>query len=81
MVTSAEMSPSRRTNDAVCIFSYEYISETAKSNWSVKSIGDGARWADLTIRITNSCSMCARRRNIVNDCSVKPKGCNCLLEK
>ena len=26
-------------NDAVCIFSYEYLSETAKSNWTVKRIG------------------------------------------
>ena len=27
VVTSAEISPSLRTNDAVCIFSYEYLSE------------------------------------------------------
>ena len=42
-------------NDAVCIFSCEYLSETAKSNWAVKriylSIGESARWADLTIRL------------------------------
>ena len=31
IVTSAEISPSRRTSDAVCIFSYEFLSETANS--------------------------------------------------
>ena len=38
-------------NDAVCIFWYEYLSETAKSNWAVKRIRQSARWADLTIRL------------------------------
>ena len=47
----AEMSPFRRINDAVCIFSYEYLSETVKSNCSVNCIGESARWADLTIRL------------------------------
>ena len=32
VVTNAEISPSRRTNDAVCISTYDYLSETAKSN-------------------------------------------------
>ena len=32
VVTRAEISPYRRTNDAACIFSYEYLSETVKSN-------------------------------------------------
>ena len=49
VVTIAEIGPSRRTNDAVCIFSYEYLSETAKSNCEVKRIGESARWASLTI--------------------------------
>ena len=40
-----------RTNDAVCIFSYEYLSDTVKSNCAVKFIGESARWADLTIRL------------------------------
>ena len=40
VVTSAEMSPSRSTNDSVsCIFSYEYLSETAKSNYAAKRLG------------------------------------------
>ena len=52
VVTSAEISPSRRTNDAVCIFSYEYLSKTAKSNFAVKRIRGSARWADFTIRPT-----------------------------
>ena len=51
MVTSAEISPSAVRNAAVCIFSYEYISETAKSNWTVKRIGERAGWTDLTIRL------------------------------
>ena len=25
-----------KLNDAVCIFSYEYLSKTAKSNWAAK---------------------------------------------
>ena len=45
VVTSAEVSPSRRTNDAVYIFSYEYLSETAKSNCAVKRIGESVRRA------------------------------------
>ena len=51
VVTIAEISSSRRTNDAVCIFSYEYLSKTGKSNCTVKRIGESARWADLTIRL------------------------------
>ena len=41
-------------NDAVCIFSYEYPSETATINWEVKRFGETARWADLTIRLVVS---------------------------
>ena len=51
VVTCAEISPSRRTNDAVCIFLYEYLSESAKSNCAVKRIGESVRWADLTISL------------------------------
>ena len=51
VVTSAEIRPSCRTNDAVCNFSYDYLSEAAKSNCAVKRIGESARWADLTIRL------------------------------
>ena len=51
VVTSAEINPSRHTNDAICIFSYEYLSETAKSNSVLKRIGDSARWADVTIHL------------------------------
>ena len=51
-------------NNALCIFSYKYLSETVKSNWSVKcmqGMGESARWADLTIRlIVKANSMCAR---------------------
>ena len=65
VVTSAEISLSRRTKDAVCIFSYEYLSEAAKSNSAVKrihGIRESARWADLTIRlIVKANSMSARR--------------------
>ena len=32
VVTSAEISQSRHTNNAVCIFSYEYLFETVKSD-------------------------------------------------
>ena len=65
MVTSAEISPFRRTNDAVCIFSYEYLSEMAKSNCAVKRIGESARWADLTMRlIVKANSMSARIKNL-----------------
>ena len=65
VVTSAEISPLRRTNDAVCIFSYEYLSETAKSNCAVKRIGESARWDDLTIRlVVKANSMSARIRGI-----------------
>ena len=47
--------------DALCIFSYKYLSETVKSNWSVKRMGQSARWADLTIRlIVKANSMSAR---------------------
>ena len=59
VVTGAEIRPSCRTNDAVCIFSYEYLSETAKSNCAVKRLGESARWANLTIVKINS--MSARR--------------------
>ena len=38
MVTGAEISQSRRTNDAVSMFSYKYLSETAKSHCAVKRI-------------------------------------------
>ena len=38
-------------DDAVYIFSYEYLSETATSNLAVKCIDESARWADLTIRL------------------------------
>ena len=51
VVTCAEMNPSRRTKDAVCIFSYEYLSETVRSSYAVKCMGESARWADLTIRL------------------------------
>ena len=51
VVKSAQISPSRRTNDAVCMFSYEYLSEMAKSNCVVKRIGETVRWSDLTIRL------------------------------
>ena len=30
-------------NDAVCIFSYEYLFEAAKSNYEVKRFGESAR--------------------------------------
>ena len=40
-----------RNNDIVYIFSYEYLSETAKSHYAVKLIGESARWVDLTIRL------------------------------
>ena len=46
VVTSAKISLSRCTDDAVCIFLSEYLSETAKSNYAVKCIGESARWAD-----------------------------------
>ena len=36
VVNSAEISPYRCTNDVVCVFSYEYLSETAKANYAVK---------------------------------------------
>ena len=50
--------------DAVCIFSYEYLSETAKSNCAVKRIGESARWADLTIRfVVKANSMSSRKGN------------------
>ena len=51
VVTSAEIRPSRCTKDAVCIFSYEYLSETEKSSCAVKRIEESARWADLIIRL------------------------------
>ena len=61
VVTCAEISQSRRTNDAVCIFSYEYLSETAKSTWAVKRRAESAIWDDLTIRpIVKTNSMSAR---------------------
>ena len=51
MVTSAEMNTSCRTNDVVCIFSYEYLYLKRKSYKSaVKRIGKCAR-ADLPIRL------------------------------
>ena len=37
--------------DSFHFISYEYLFETAKSNCAVKSIGESARWADLTIRL------------------------------
>ena len=49
-VKSADINPSRRTNDAVCIFSYEYL----KSNWAVTRRGESARWAHPTIRLIYS---------------------------
>ena len=59
------MSPSRRTNDALCIFSYEYISETAISNCAVKRIGESARWADPNIRlVVKADSMSARMKDL-----------------
>ena len=45
-------------NDAVCIFSYEYLFKAAKSNWAVKRFGESARWTDFTILLlvkANSC--------------------------
>ena len=66
VATSAEISPSRHTNDAVCIFSYEYLSETVKSNCAEKRIGESARWADLAIRlVVKSNCMSARRAGTV----------------
>ena len=66
VVTSAEIRPSRRTNDAVCFFSYEYLSETAKSNCAVKRMEESARWADLTIRLVVEANcMSARKLYIV----------------
>ena len=53
-------------SDIICIFSYEYPSETAKSNRAVKVIGESVRCADLTIRlIVKANSMSARIYNIV----------------
>ena len=66
VATSAEISPSRHTNDAVCIFSYEYLSETVKSNCAEKRIGESARLADLAIRlVVKSNCMSARRAGTV----------------
>ena len=62
LVTSAEISPSRRTNDAVCIFSYEYLSETEKPNCAEKRIGESARWDDLTIRLVVKVNCTSARR-------------------
>ena len=66
VVTSAEISPSRHTNDAVCIISYEYLSETVKSNCAVKRrLWECARWADLTIRlVVKANSVNARNKDI-----------------
>ena len=36
---------------ARCIFSYKYLSQTAKSYWAVERFGESARWADPTIRL------------------------------
>ena len=65
VVTCAEMSPYRRTKDAVCIFSYEYLSETAKLNCAVKRIGESARRADLTIRLAVKASNMSARYNTI----------------
>ena len=53
----------RGTNDAVYIFSYEYLSETAKIELCSESyIGESAGWTDLTIRlVVRANSMSARR--------------------
>ena len=61
VVTSAENSPSRHTNDAVCIFSYEYLSETTKSNCAMKRFGQSARWADLTIHFVVKANSMSKR--------------------
>ena len=61
VVTSAEISPSRLLNDAVCIILYEYLFETTKSSGAVKRFGESGRWADLTIRlVVEANSMSAR---------------------
>ena len=48
----------------ICIFSYEYRFETAKPSLTVKRIGENARWADLTIRLSvvKANSMSARKK-------------------
>ena len=65
-MTSAEIRPSRRTNDAVCFFSYEYLSETAKSNCAVKRMEESARWADLTIRLVVEANCMSARKLYIN---------------
>ena len=65
-------------NDAVCIFSYEYLSET---NWAVKRIGESVRCADLTIRLAvKANSMSARRfvigvTKVTDRCDIVVDGC------
>ena len=53
-------------NDVVCIFSYEYPSEKAKSNWVVKRIGESARWADLIIRLVVKINIMSARSTDYN---------------
>ena len=70
VVTSAEISPSRRTQHAVCIFSYESI-EGGKIELSskVNYFGENARWADLTIRlVVKANSMSARMCCLYHTC-------------
>ena len=60
-------------NNVVCIFSYEYLSETAKLNRTVKRIGESARWADLTIRlVVKPNSMSARNKRPQTGAATNP---------
>ena len=65
MVTSAKISPSCRTNDAECIFSYKYLSQTVKSNSSVKRIGESAGWAHPICLVVKTNGMSARMPPII----------------
>ena len=85
MVKSAEISPCRRTNDAVCrtIFSYEYLFEAAISNRAVKRLGESVRWADLTIRlIVKTNSMSVKNQCIVNQYNIflSPFSVKCVIK-
>ena len=71
VVTCAEMNLSRRTKDAVCIFSYEYLSETARSSCAVKCMGESARWADLTIRLVVKANSMSSRISFI----MRPSHC------
>ena len=67
VVTSDEISPSRRSNDAVglCIFLANIYLERQKSTCAVKRIWESARWAYLTIRlVVEASSMSARKAGL-----------------